>query len=111
ILLNGFLRCAKKYPQLRLLYLGEGSERAALEQCIQSENLIDRVRLVGNQKDPAIYYRCADMFVLPSAAEGLSNSLLEAMASGLPSIVTTVGHAGLIEDRKNGLLVPLDQSE
>ena len=55
------------------------------------------------------YYRAADAFVLPSAVEGMSNALLEAMAQGLPCIGTRIsGSEELIEHGVNGLLVPRD---
>ena len=64
------------------------------------------------QEDVAPYLRAADVFVLPSRAEGMSNALLEALASGLAVVSTRVGAAGaLIKDREQGLLVaPWDVS-
>jgi glycosyltransferase involved in cell wall biosynthesis len=67
------------------------------------------VRFEGNVKDVAPYLRASDIFVLPSSTEGLSNALLEAMASGLASIATSVGGAtDLIETGKNGILISPD---
>jgi len=57
-------------------------------------------------QDVAPYLRSADVFVLPSTAEGLSNALLEAQASGLACIVTDVGAARtVVEDGRNGIVV------
>jgi len=65
------------------------------------------VRFLGDVADVAPYLRSADVFVLPSRTEGLSNALLEAMAGGLAIVATAVGGAvDLIEDGESGRLVP-----
>lgn len=85
-----------------LLLVGSGDHRAALEE-VAGEG----VRFVGSLLDVAPYLQAADLFVLPSAAEGLSNSLLEAMSTGLPCIATAVGGAPeLIDHGRDGWLVP-----
>jgi glycosyltransferase involved in cell wall biosynthesis len=67
---------------------------------------------VGPVSDPAAYLRAADVFVLPSVAEGMSNSLLEAMATGLPCIASKIGgNVDLLEDGPSGLLVPLNDPQ
>lgn len=84
-----------------LLILGTGTEEEKLKQ-MAGEN----VRFEGNIKDVAPYLRASDIFVLPSSTEGLSNSLLEAMASGLATIATRVGGAmDLIQNGENGFLI------
>ncbi len=68
--------------------------------------IADRVQFTGGVDDPAEYLRAADVFVLPSVAEGMSNSLLEAMATALPCAVSGIGgNTDLIEDRITGRLV------
>ena len=58
------------------------------------------------------YLQAADVFVLPSLAEGMSGALLEALASGLPCVVTAIGgNVDVIEDSRNGLLVDTDDPE
>lgn len=85
-----------------LVLVGSGSHRAELES-----QAGEGVRFAGSIMDVAPYLQTADLFVLPSAAEGLSNSLLEAMSTGLPCITTTVGGApDLIDHGRNGWLVP-----
>jgi glycosyltransferase involved in cell wall biosynthesis len=74
-----------------LILAGEGPERAALTQKIQEKGLSDCVRLLGAVEDVADLLRAADLFVLPSVAEGMSNSLLEAMATALPIVVSNIG--------------------
>ncbi len=60
----------------------------------------------GGVPDPSEHLRAADLFLLPSVAEGMSNSLLEAMATALPCLVSRIaGNTDLIDDRRNGRLV------
>jgi glycosyltransferase involved in cell wall biosynthesis len=90
-----------------LLLVGPGSDRQALTEQAEALGIADRVRFVGAVPNPADYLRAADVFVLPSVAEGMSNSLLEAMASALPCVVSGVGgNTDLIEHGRTGLLVP-----
>jgi glycosyltransferase involved in cell wall biosynthesis len=87
-----------------LLVLGSGPEAARLR-----EMAAPGVRFAGQIDDVAPYLQAADLFVLPSVAEGLSNALLEAMAAGLPTIVTAVGAAGeVIEHGYDGWLIQPD---
>ena len=67
----------------------------------------DRVHFLGAVDDPADLLRAADAFVLPSIAEGMSNSLLEAMATSLPCLASAIGgNTDLLQDGHDGLLVP-----
>lgn len=85
-----------------LLILGAGSEADTLTSTAD-----DSVRFEGPVDDTAPFLRAGDVFVLPSDAEGLSNALLEAQASGLPAVVTDVGAArDVVRDGITGLLVP-----
>ncbi|MFA5631080.1 MAG: TIGR03088 family PEP-CTERM/XrtA system glycosyltransferase [Porticoccaceae bacterium] len=91
---------------LRLLIVGEGPQRAALESAITTLGLSDCVWLCGDRDDVPELLRCMDVFVLSSLAEGISNTVLEAMASGLPVIATrTGGNPELVEQGVSGLLV------
>ncbi len=107
VLLNAYAKVAEKHPDWQLVILGEGQERAALTQQIQQLGLVDRVEMpgrVGNLKD---WYESADIFVLSSHNEGLSNSLQEAMASGLcvVSFDCDTGPREIIRDGIDGVLV------
>lgn len=94
----------KTHTSATLLILGTGTEEQKLKKMGGSN-----IRFEGNVHDVAPYLRVSDIFVLPSSTEGLSNALLEAMASGLACIATSVGGAtDLIENRKNGILIPPD---
>lgn len=95
-------RVLDQHPEASLVIVGSGEQAAMLER-----EAGERVHFTGAALDVAPYMRAGDLFVLPSAAEGLSNSLLEAMASALPVVATSVGAAPeVIENRKSGWLVP-----
>lgn len=85
---------------------GAGPERAELECRAQRLDLERDVRFLGERRDAPALMQAADVFVLPSSDEGLSNVVLEAMAAGCPAVVTRVGgNCELIEDGVGGLLV------
>jgi glycosyltransferase involved in cell wall biosynthesis len=89
-----------------LILVGPGSDRDALSQLAIELGIADRVQFVGAVADPADYLRAADLFVLPSLAEGMSNSLLEAMATALPCVVSGIGgNSDLVADHETGRLV------
>lgn len=92
---------------VELTLVGEGQQEDELEELTNDLGLEDRVSFEGYVPHEQLsdYYRAADVFVLPSFNEGMSNSLLEAIAAGLPVIVTeTGGTAELVSD--NGFVVP-----
>lgn len=91
-----------------LVIVGDGPDKDRYEQYIKENNLAGRVRLPGKQ-NVYPYLKKAKIFVLPSYYEGMPNSLIEAMAVGLPCIATDCsggGAAYLIQDHVNGLLIP-----
>jgi glycosyltransferase involved in cell wall biosynthesis len=80
---------------------------AELQALVKSEQLDGHVWLAGERSDVPQLMQGMNVFVLPSLAEGISNTLLEAMASGLPIIATNVGgNPELVVDTLTGLLVP-----
>ena len=90
-----------------LVLVGEGPERALIEASFPAGSC--RIRILPAVDDISEFYAAADAFVLPSVSEGLSNSLLEAMASGLAVIASAVGgSATTIEDGVTGLLFARD---
>jgi glycosyltransferase involved in cell wall biosynthesis len=90
---------------VRLVLVGDGPEREALEQLSLGLGVDEIVDFVGIVDDVAPYLKDADIFVLPSHAEGLSNALLEAMAFGIPVIVSNVpGNTDAVEDNRTGLI-------
>ncbi len=93
-------------PRLRLRIIGDGPLAETLDQRIGRSPLRERIERVGIRDDIARCLRDLDIYALPSLAEGISNTLLEAMASGLPCIATAVGgNAELIENGTSGTLV------
>jgi glycosyltransferase involved in cell wall biosynthesis len=96
------------FPQAVLVLVGKGPEETALKQAAGTEN---GVLFPGSVEDVLPYLQAADIFVLPSAREGLSNALLEAMSTGLAAVATTVGgNPELVADQESGLLVPPNDS-
>jgi glycosyltransferase involved in cell wall biosynthesis len=89
----------------RLLLVGDGGERAALQS--RAAALGERVLFAGHQADPWPYFCIGDVFVLPSHTEGSPLVLFEAMAAGLPIVATSVGGVPeVVEDQRTALLVP-----
>ena len=99
-------RAARPGLAWRLVVAGKGVLRAELERLAAKLDLAGAVQFTGPVDNVPSYLGQADIFVLPSLAEGLSNALLEAMAYGLPCIATRVGGTPeLIQDGQTGLLV------
>ncbi len=93
--------------QLRLVLIGDGPLQAACEQRLRSAGLGERSWLPGSRDDVPEIMQALDVFVLPSRAEGISNTILEAMACARPVIATRVGgNAELVDDGVSGTLVP-----
>ncbi|MDJ0909462.1 MAG: TIGR03088 family PEP-CTERM/XrtA system glycosyltransferase [Woeseiaceae bacterium] len=103
-------------PELRdrlcIAIVGDGPSREEVEAAIADAELTDVCWLPGGREDIPAILRTYDVFVLPSLAEGISNTILEAMASGLPIVATRVGGNDLlVEDGVNGQIVPAADSD
>jgi glycosyltransferase involved in cell wall biosynthesis len=100
-------------PKIRLVILGEGQERTALEELIRRFALRDHVRLIGFKANPYAYMSRASVFVLSSAWEGLSNVLIEALACGCRIVSTDCpyGPSEILENGEYGVLVPVRNPE
>lgn len=86
---------------------GKGGLEAHLQQLIDSLGMSDRVRLLGYRTDVGELYAAADLFVFPSFREGLSVSVMEAMASGLPVVCSRIrGNTDLIDEEGGRLFDP-----
>jgi sugar transferase (PEP-CTERM/EpsH1 system associated) len=91
--------------KVRLVIAGDGPERRRIEELLQP-TITPQPLLLGSRSDVGSLYRMLDVFVLNSFAEGMSNTLLEAMASGLPIVCTAVGgNTELVTHGENGVLI------
>ena len=98
--------------RLRLVMIGDGPLRAECKQLLDAAGISDLAWLPGERNDIAEIMGGLDCFVLPSLAEGISNTILEAMASGLPVIATDVGgNADLVTSGITGQIVPAGDPE
>ncbi len=107
ILLDAVARLAPRYPGLRLALIGDGPDRAALEE--RARPLGEQVVFLGYQSQDAVAEALSqtDVFVLPSFAEGVPVVLMEAMAAGVPVIATQIaGIPELVSHWESGVLVP-----
>ncbi len=106
-LLEAFHAVSMRHPHSRLILVGDGPERPALEDETRRRGLAERVRFVGQCDDVTPWLGIMDVFVHPSLMEGMSNAVLEAMAVALPVVATAVGGTPeIVEHDVTGLLVP-----
>lgn len=97
---------SESYPGLKVVIVGEGPDRAAIDAMIRRLGLEDQVKLAGQRNDMPAVYADMDIFVLPSLNEGLPMTVLEAMAASRPVIATRVGAIPkVVADGHTGLLV------
>jgi glycosyltransferase involved in cell wall biosynthesis len=107
-LIEAVYSLSKKYPQIALKIMGEGNARDRLEKQVKELNIVSQVKFLGRipREKTTKYYQEASVFVLPSLNEGMSNAMLEALASGLPLVATdTGGTQELVKEGKNGYFI------
>jgi len=91
----------------RLVLVGDGPEHAMLRALVSELGLVEHCRFTGARDDVPQWLQALDLLCLPSLAEGISNAILEAMASGVPVVATDVGgNRELIRHGETGWLVP-----
>jgi sugar transferase (PEP-CTERM/EpsH1 system associated) len=115
-LARAFILLLQRKPRyrdmLRLAIIGDGEERTAIMDQIREQGLSEICWLPGYRNDTDQVYNLFDLFVLPSLREGISNTILEAMASGLPVIATRVGgNPEIVTDGTTGTLVEPSRPE
>jgi sugar transferase (PEP-CTERM/EpsH1 system associated) len=115
-LARAFVRLLQAVPggerRLRLVMIGDGPLREPARMLLAEAGVGEYAWLPGERNDVARIMRSFDLFVLPSLAEGISNTILEAMATGLPVLATAVGgNPELIQAGVTGTLVPRDDPE
>jgi len=93
LLLKAFIRIEKKYPALLLFFAGEGPLLEKLHDIVNSNNLSNKVKFIGNlnHRNLNMWFNASDIFCLPTNSDGIANSVVEAMQCGLPVITTNVG--------------------
>ena len=113
MLIDGFEILHSKFPNYRLIICGDGEEREYLEQYVNEKALEDCIDFLGHRTDIHELIKESSIFALTSNYEGLSNSMLEALAMGIPCVCTDCppgGAADFINDKVNGYLVGLNDS-
>jgi len=112
ILIKSFAQSSLK-KKVKLVILGEGKERNNLLRSIDELDLKKYILLPGKVDNPFIYMKHAIFFVLSSRVEGFSNVILEALACNTPVIAANceTGPSEIIENEKNGLLVPVGDKD
>ena len=107
-LLHAFYILHQRNRAMRLLYIGDGSERALLEERARAWNLGRAVLFLGAlpHEELISYYAMSDIFARPSRSEGLGSAFLEAMGAGVPVVATPVGGiVDFLKDHETGILV------
>jgi sugar transferase (PEP-CTERM/EpsH1 system associated) len=112
-LVKAFIYACEQQPtlksRLKLIIVGDGPLREKAIHLLEENQLMENAWLPGERSDVAEIMRRLDLFILPSLAEGISNTILEAMATGLPVVATAVGgNPELVEDGKTGKLTTAD---
>jgi len=101
-----------KDQKIKLVLVGDGPDKSRLESLVKKNELGGQVLFLGARNDIPDILSNLRVFVLPSKGEGISNTILEAMSSGLPVVATRVGgNPELVEDNVTGVLVPSSNAE
>lgn len=112
-LIEAFEKIYKEgYKNINLLIIGDGDQKGALENQANSCFSKNKIYFLGKRSDVLEILKIGDIFVLPTFYEGMSNAIMEAMASGLGIITTDIDvNKDLIENNYSGILVPVKNSQ
>ena len=111
-LLQAMARVLPECPKVKLVLVGEGPLRGQLTEMVEQLNLTNHVVFLGKREDARQLLNMADICVLPSLSEGMSNAILEYMAAGKPVVATNVGgNPELVQNGETGILVDKENSE
>jgi len=109
MMIRGLKIILQQEPDTILIIAGQGEEEDQLKGLAKDLEISDQVKFIGLRFDLAEIYPLFDVFLLTSFSEGISVTLLEAMASGVPAVVTDVGgNREVVVEGKSGILVPID---
>lgn len=114
VLLEGYAKCREKHPgiSMRVVLAGSGTSEPDLRALAEKLGIASDVEFLGTVKDTAAFYESVDLYVQPSFAEGLPNSVIEAMHAARAVLATDIGgNQDLIEDGFSGHLFPAGDSE
>ena len=111
-LLEALRSLSRNAPNVRVVIVGDGPERVRLQELIQEYGVSGTTQLLGHRTDIPALLSLFDVFVLPSLGEGMCNTVLEAMAVGLPVVATAVGgNPELVVPGHTGMLVPVHDAD
>jgi glycosyltransferase involved in cell wall biosynthesis len=111
-LLKAFEEVYETNKGINLLIVGDGDQKDKLLNQINGYKSKSNIYFLSNRNDVKEILKISDIFVLATEGEGMSNAILEAMASGLPIITTDIPeNKELIENKKTGFLIPVKNSE
>jgi glycosyltransferase involved in cell wall biosynthesis len=106
-LVEAMATVAPQYPDVHVLFIGEGHLREELQAQVEEQSLGQQIHFLGNRNDVPALLAASELFVLPSLWEGLSMALLEAMAAGKPVVATAVsGTTQVMIPGETGLVIP-----
>lgn len=112
MLVKALLRAGAEASQLRGLIVGDGPLYGEIETLLLENDARQWIRMTGYRPDARRYVQCMDLFVLASYSEGTSMALLEAMAEGVPAVVTAVGgNPEIVENGREGWVIPSADEE
>ena len=104
-LINAFAQTKELLSSSILIIVGAGTDESKMKNLVSKLGIDNNIRFLGHASEIVRFYKASDIFVLPSFAEGMPNSLLEAMACGLPIIASKIGGVvDVVQDERSGIL-------